>query len=166
MPITQKISSTRRAVGGRSNLVGEIKGKYEDIEDGYSVDIKVEIPYGEYYGYDMYEEPSSGYYVLDVAHMSLSTEVILDRANQTGRWWDELNWHQIECPIPAEDLSASIHIGYVDVGKVVSTYWGKIAQGLIQMLSLWDSTMILTCKGRGIWKHFDFSMLNPHWQTC
>ncbi len=53
--------------------------------------------------------------------------------------------------------------------KVGSIYWGKIAQGPIQMLPIWDITLVLTCKhtkGHGIWKHFDFPMLNPHWQTC
>ncbi len=30
--------------------------------------------------------------------------------------------------------------------KVGSTYWGKIAQGPIQMLPIWDNTLALTCK--------------------
>ncbi len=30
--------------------------------------------------------------------------------------------------------------------KVGSTYWGKIAQGPIQMLPIWDNTLVLTCK--------------------
>ncbi len=30
--------------------------------------------------------------------------------------------------------------------KVGSIYWGEIAQGLIQMLPIWDNTLVLTCK--------------------
>ncbi len=53
----------------------------------------------------------------------------------------------------------------VDFVKVGSIYWGKIAQGPIQMLPIWDNTLVLT-KGHGIWKYFNFPMLNPHRETC
>ena len=32
------------------------------------------------------------------------------------------------------------------LAKVGSIYWGKIAQGPIQMLPVWDNTLVLTCK--------------------
>ncbi len=34
----------------------------------------------------------------------------------------------------------------MSMDKVGSIYWGKIAQGPIQMLPIWDNTLVLTCK--------------------
>ena len=35
--------------------------------------------------------------------------------------------------------------------KVGSIYWGKIAQGPVQMLPIWDNTLVLTCKKMSSW---------------
>ncbi len=43
-------------------------------------------------------------------------------------------------------MNITTHEMFHQQKKAGSTYWGKIAQGLIQMLPLWDSTMVLTCK--------------------
>ncbi len=53
-------------------------------------------------------QPSPGLYVLKVGHMELTTEVVVDPVNRTDEWWEDVNYYQRECPIPATDLTATI----------------------------------------------------------
>ena len=51
--------------------------------------------------------------------------------------------------------------------KVQSIYWGKFAQGPIQIVTDMRFYLFSQCTTRyEIWDNFNFPMLNPHWQLC
>ena len=88
-------------------------------------------------------QPSPGLYLLKVGSyydgIELSTEVVVDQVNRTEEWWEDVNYYQRECAIPAQDLTATVwYVLYQEnvlthrLLQYVTFFWGLCSFGVLK----------------------------------